>query len=235
MVTKDFGSEISWTLGNCEGSSYSSHSVYESTCCLEDGTYELNCMDAYGDGWNNGYLEIDGSQFCGDFNGNSWKEIIHFPSEKILSPTQGSSCVVLEMTSKHYGSENTWTLGHCSGGPYVSYTTVQEECCLDGGSYELTCVDAYGDGWNGGYLSIGGVAYCEDFTSGHSTTREIVIESVYESATLFSVLELINDNPLLMLSITASLFITFLCFQGFSFRRKQYSSLFTQEQMEEEI
>ena len=36
--------------------------------------------------------------------------------------------------------------------------------------FSIYCVDAYGDGWHGGYLEINGEKYCDDFDSGFSAT-----------------------------------------------------------------
>ena len=42
-------------------------------------------------------------------------------------------------------------------------------------SYNLECKDSYGDGWNGGYIEMGGINYCESF-SGREETTEIVLQ-----------------------------------------------------------
>ena len=41
----------------------------------------------------------------------------------------------------------------------------EQECCLPNHVqyYAITCLDAYGDGWHGGYLEINGEKYCENF------------------------------------------------------------------------
>ena len=78
-------------------------------------------------------------------------------------------------TTKSYGKENSWTLGECSStAVHANSETYEEECCLPPGEYTLECKDTYGDGWNGGYITINGEDYCKTFTSGHSTTREIL-------------------------------------------------------------
>jgi hypothetical protein len=45
-------------------------SFFESCCITPTGDYELVCMDSYGDGWNMGYIVIEGMQFCGDMDGS---------------------------------------------------------------------------------------------------------------------------------------------------------------------
>ena len=43
-------------------------SDYTEKCCLAPGTYTLDCKCSYGDGWHEGYLEIDGVKYCNDFS-----------------------------------------------------------------------------------------------------------------------------------------------------------------------
>ena len=53
---------------------------------------------------------------------------------------------------------------------YEDNSKYTQQCCLSGeiigtevvGRYKITCKDAMGSGsWNGGYLEINGVKYCE--------------------------------------------------------------------------
>lgn len=83
-----------------------------------------------------------------------------------------------------YPSEVKWAISTavelggntiCSGGTYGSQNAHSNinagSCCLiDGGSYVLTCEDTYGDGWNGGSLSVNGTTYCEGFSYGKFQT-----------------------------------------------------------------
>jgi len=55
----------------------------------------------------------------------------------------------------------------CSGSGYASNTENQiDDCQLSGGNYTLRCIDSYGDGWHGAYVTIGENQYCGDFTTG---------------------------------------------------------------------
>ena len=68
IVTKKWGNEISWTFGNCaSGQVYGNRQIYTEECCQEEGNYELACKDSYGDGWNGGFLEINGEEHCRQF------------------------------------------------------------------------------------------------------------------------------------------------------------------------
>ena len=79
IVTEYWGSEISWTFGNCTSNQvYEDSQIYTEECCQLEGDYRLLCKDSYGDGWNGGYLEIDGTQYCtnSDFGSGHEHEII---------------------------------------------------------------------------------------------------------------------------------------------------------------
>jgi hypothetical protein len=78
MVTKSFGSEVSWVIWSedfyvdgsviCEGSGYESNSNTTAPDCdlVEGERYYINCTDSYGDGWHGGYLQVGADQVCGD-------------------------------------------------------------------------------------------------------------------------------------------------------------------------
>ena len=55
-------------------------------CCLPPNTPTLNltCADSYGDGWNGGYVEINGIQYCTDFP-NDHKEITEIVTTASIS------------------------------------------------------------------------------------------------------------------------------------------------------
>ena len=79
-------------------------------------------------------------------------------------------------TSAKWGNENSWTLDTCSNtSPHVSHATADAECCLHPGEYTLTCKDSYGDGWHGGYVTIQGKNYCENFSQGSSETHQVLV------------------------------------------------------------
>ena len=79
IVTESWGSEISWTFGNCTSNQvYESRQIYTEECCQLEGDYRLLCKDSYGDGWNGGYIEINGTQYCtySDFETGHEHEVI---------------------------------------------------------------------------------------------------------------------------------------------------------------
>ena len=54
-------------------------------------------------------------------------------------------------------------------GGYENHEEYTQECCLpeDQESFLITCTDAFGDGWHGGYLEIDEEKYCDDFSKGN--------------------------------------------------------------------
>ena len=76
-------------------------------------------------------------------------------------------CLLIETKTENDGSENSWSLGSCtSTRTYGSFEVYSQVCCLPNGDYSLTCKDSFGDGWYGGYITIKGNRYCENFVSG---------------------------------------------------------------------
>ena len=83
--------------------------------------------------------------------------------------------ITVTTTTKRYGGENSWSLGHCYGGGYGSNMEYNEQCCLPSVEYTLTCRDNYGDGWHGGFIEILSQRYCEDFVTGAEANHTINI------------------------------------------------------------
>ena len=49
------------------------HHTFHKQCKLKpDSTYTLSCHDSYGDGWNGGYIEIQGHHYCGTTGDNKF-------------------------------------------------------------------------------------------------------------------------------------------------------------------
>jgi len=79
-VTKGFGHHNSWTFGNCKSDqAYKWYSTYIAKCCQPEGAYELACKDSAGDGWNGGYIEIEGNieggytKYCENFRAGKFQ------------------------------------------------------------------------------------------------------------------------------------------------------------------
>ena len=85
LVTKDYGIEVAWSLGNaCQSDynydGYDSNYGYEDDqesikiCCLVPGVYILKCLDRAGDGWHGGFLMIDDRRYCEIWNDSGFEQ-----------------------------------------------------------------------------------------------------------------------------------------------------------------
>ena len=74
---------------------YGGFKVFKKKCCLSDGTYKLKCKDAWGDGWNGGFLEINGQKYCEDFNGHEHEEDITIGAPPTLPPPIKSISIII--------------------------------------------------------------------------------------------------------------------------------------------
>ena len=83
----------------------------------------------------------------------------------------------ISIDTRSWGSEISWTITDpqqnvlCKGGPYKSHSEETISCQLEDGSYTLTCLDSYGDGWHGGSFNIDGANFCKDFRTGYKITH----------------------------------------------------------------
>jgi len=96
-------------------------------------------------------------------------------------PDEAEMLVV--MTTRSWGYEASWRIlgTSCSGKGYSSHDTRSATCCMPNshGSFTLKCMDSYGDGWNGGYLTIGGKMYCArtgSYKSDHWRTKHATLK-----------------------------------------------------------
>ena len=87
-------------------------------------------------------------------------------------PAEGFDCegncisgTLVSYTAGSFASENSFTISDCDGVVLAEMTSgsIGFNSCVElGDNYSISLVDSYGDGWNGGSLSIGGVAYTVD-------------------------------------------------------------------------
>jgi hypothetical protein len=128
MTTKKYGQETSWTLGTCSNESpHVSYRTVAVQCCLAPGEYTLDCKDSHGDGWDGGYVKIDGKKYCEKFeNGKSeTHEVIvgpdTVPDEDDEEWVEGKSC----------SSDRVGTLFCTRGMEKEEYLeTLKEECLV---------------------------------------------------------------------------------------------------------
>jgi len=195
----EWANEITWELMGVEGCNsngevYFNQQVYSTECCIPTGSYTLSCQDSYGDGWNSGYMVINGNTYCEDYFGYQETVLVSFgidqattaptssPTTTTSAPTEApdTECTMRSvfLYTFAYGNEVTWDLagvsGCDSGNLYFGDNGFYEfECCIPDGSFTLNCQDSYHDGWHNGYLEIEGHKFCDDFQNGHTMTETV--------------------------------------------------------------
>ena len=96
-VTKAWGKEITWNIGGtCDSKAlgkYENNQEDTQQCCVKDNEkFVITCKDSYGDGWHDGYLEINGKKYCGDF---SWgKEFLDELKATDLDGSGGQGLII---------------------------------------------------------------------------------------------------------------------------------------------
>ena len=78
-------------------------------------------------------------------------------------------------TGRGWGNDKSYKFGSCSSQQtYGPRQVITEKCCQPPGVYNLICKSYSDNGWQGGYLKIDGVKYCDNFTAGpRETVKEI--------------------------------------------------------------
>ena len=104
----------------------------------------------------------------------------------IILDNGNSVCFAVELTTKAWASEISWSIGTCSSKErYKNRQKYSTQCCMPAGDYTLTCKDSYGDGWHGGYIKINGKTFCKNFRSGKETKSPVNISEKPNSGNLF--------------------------------------------------
>ena len=95
-----------------------------------------------------------------------------------VNPKEGEVCIPIKLKTMYNACEISWKFGTCVGSHYSeSFTSYNHKCCQKPGNYTLECNYLGRDGWEGGYIQIGGspTKYCRDWdgnvldTKVHST------------------------------------------------------------------
>jgi len=132
---------------------------------------------------NCGGHQADSCEKCPQGNGKSWcNGDCKWTSQGQCTDKKSEVCINLKLRTKSWAKEISWQFGSCKSPPgygeyiYGKYADHKEftiECCQPAGTYELECMDTYGDGWHGGSIEIGGTEYCKDFRGGHSKKQQV--------------------------------------------------------------
>jgi hypothetical protein len=138
--------EVSWTLTASDGTVITTGGApFNSLLCLADDCYTVDMADSYGDGWNgNSFIATDGA---GNVVGLG---TLPTGSAGSFTFSVGTGvCAVLgctDSTASNYDPAADTDDGSCL-----------YPCLLD--EVSLNLIDSYGDGWNGGFLTVDGVDY----------------------------------------------------------------------------
>ncbi|MGC6428479.1 MAG: hypothetical protein ACON4D_02820, partial [Flavobacteriales bacterium] len=175
--------------------------------CVELGeNYTVSLVDSWGDGWNGGSLSIGGVSYTIDA-GSSYDEIVGscgvagctdpaacnynmdatFDDGSCDVPAEGFDCegncisgTAVVYTAGSYASENSFTISDCDGNVLAEMTSGLDgfnSCVELGDNYSISLVDSYGDSWNGGVLSIGGVEYTVGFDDNDGSSFSTLVGS----------------------------------------------------------
>ena len=174
LTTLIWAEEISWSIIDEDGitvagpfSGFLDNSTYTEIICLEPGCYTALLEDSYGDGWHDGYIKF-ATQELGVFASgtvNSYSnsvDIFTSPQCGTISCEPGTgSPYYASLTEDLYGEEISWGILNETNdtlvGPFSGYhnnTAYTESFCLTPDCYTVWMHDSYGDGWQGGELTI---------------------------------------------------------------------------------
>ncbi|MGC6515746.1 MAG: MopE-related protein, partial [Myxococcota bacterium] len=187
MAAGSYGYEMSFDLVDADGNvvytgdGYTSNLTSSETVELEAGTYSLELVDSFGDGWNGGELTItDGSGIaavdavtllsgstetltdieltCGDGTTDT-SDTGSFGGP---DDTAATCTITADLYTGSYGYEMGWTVSTLDGteiysvasGTYASFSDVVDSFDVAPGDYKIELTDTFGDGWNGATITL---------------------------------------------------------------------------------
>ena len=148
-------------------------------------TYTLTMSDSFGDGWNGGVLSIGGTEYTFDDGAEATAEVA------CAAPPVDCTYNIVMTDPGSWAEEITWTISNAAGEVVMSGDTTTEAQVLegaDGETFTLTMIDSFGDGWNGGVISINGNEYTLD--DGAEGTVEFVCDALS-----------VNENNILEMTV----------------------------------
>ena len=236
IYSGEWAEEITWSIidNNGElvtyydGSGTENDTWYNQTACLSAGCYAFEANDSYGDGWNEGFVEINSvnsdvdfgaielsielengslsytifqiNDFectysglgCTDENASNYNENAFISDDSCeYSCQEGEYILEIETITGDWASEMSWDLYSYQGWneenePITSFQgnnndqTYNTQICLDeAGCYLILGNDSFGDGWQGGSVSIS--------LDGANILNEITIEDGFDGYFTFEI------------------------------------------------
>ena len=177
-------SETSWTFEGTSGSGGSAPSNIGDcvTGCTDVNATNYNADADISDATLCEYALVQG---CMDATACNYDATAEQDDASCEYAAEGFDCegncvsgTLVSYTAGSYAGENSFTISDCDGVVLAEMTsgTLGFNSCVElGENYSISLVDSYGDSWNGGSLSIGGVAYTvDDFAENTSDYSEII-------------------------------------------------------------
>jgi hypothetical protein len=182
MVTTSWGGEASWEIRErattnplVSSPAYLSNQTTVTEFALGSGWYELVMRDAFGDGWNGATLTIEDPFLSAVLLEESLvggaESVVPFyvdcsdtfnpAAGQLLTPTCRDVRLVLHTAG--FGADYGWELfseasaalvAAAPVGTYQSNRTYEIPVAVESGTYNLHLIDAFGDGWSGGYIEV---------------------------------------------------------------------------------
>ena len=232
----EWAEEITWSIidNNGEmvvyydGSETENDTWYNQTACLSTGCYAFQANDTYGDGWNEGFVDISSvnsnvdfgvtdlsvdleSGFigyttfqindseciynglgCTDENANNYNEDAFISDDSCeYSCEEGEYILEIETSTGDWASEMSWLLYDYEGwseqgDPISSFQGSNNDesyytqlCLNNSGCYLIVGNDSFGDGWQGGSVTID--------LDGQNILNDITIEDGFDGYFTFEV------------------------------------------------
>jgi len=232
----EWAEEITWSIidNNGEmvvyydGTETENDTWYNQTACLSTGCYAFQANDSYGDGWNEGLVDISSvnsnvdfgvtdlsidleSGFigytifqindseciynglgCTDENANNYNEDAFISDDSCeYSCEEGEYILEIETSTGDWASEMSWLLYDYEGwseqgDPISSFQGSNNDesyytqlCLNNSGCYLIVGNDSFGDGWQGGSVTID--------LDGQNILNDITIEDGFDGYFTFEV------------------------------------------------
>ncbi len=171
-------SEITWEIQDADGAVVMSGNADSTDVQILEmsygETYTLVMTDDYGDGWNGGEISVNGMIYTVEDGFTAEASV------ECTAPTPDCTYDVFMAAPGSWPSEITWEIQDADGAVVISgnadSTDVQILEAFDGETYTLVMNDSYGDGWNGGEISVNGVIYTVE--DGFDATVSIVCDAL---------------------------------------------------------
>jgi hypothetical protein len=181
-----YSSETSWTFEGTSGSGGSAPSNIGDcvTGCTDMNATNYNADADISDATLCEYALVQG---CMDATACNYDASAEQDDASCIYAAEGFDCdgncvsgTLVSYTAGSYPGENSFTISDCDGVVLAEMTSGADgfnSCVELGENYSISLVDSYGDSWNGGSLSIGGVDYTVGFDDNGGSSFSTIVGS----------------------------------------------------------